>query len=148
MDFETVQDHLVEYLKLPFNGVTIPNVFEVAVPPGFILPMDHGVHLPYALISFGGQSPVAMRNQGITTTRDDLKWTSVAVEAIGNSPRDVRYVTRIVRGLLEGYKPDASWGELQEQLAGDYTVLKPEYELWPVRYATGIVFNTNANAVT
>jgi hypothetical protein len=50
--------------------------------------------------------------------------------------------------LLEGWGPDESWGELEEKLAGDYTVYKPEYNLWPVRYATGIFFNTFANAAT
>lgn len=148
MDFEDVQDSLVERLKTQtYKGMYIPNVFEVSVPAGFILPKDNGAELPYALISFGGMSPVAIRNKGILSSTEDLKWTAVAVEAVGTSPRDVRLVTKIVRGLFEGYSPDPSWGELEEQLAGDYTVLQPDSDLNPVRYATGIVFNTNTNAV-
>lgn len=149
MEFEDVQDLITERVRnTAWKGMKIPNVFEVAIPTGFVLPKQNGAHLPYALISFGGMSPVALRNKGITSSRDDLKWTAVAFEAVGNSPADVRKVTKIIRGLIEGFNPDPSWGELEEQLAGDYTVLEPDYDLWPVRYATGIVFNTNANAVT
>lgn len=148
MDFEDVQDSLVERLRTQsYNGWKIPNVFEVSVPAGFILPKSNDVELPYALISFGGMSPVAVRNKGIQSSTEDLKWTAVAVEAIGTSPRDVRKVTKIIRGLFEGHSPDPSWGELEEQLAGDYTVLQPDADLSPVRYATGIVFNTHTNAV-
>lgn len=148
MEFEDVQDLLIERLREgTYAGMKIPNVFEVSVPAGFMLPKVNGAELPYALISFGGMSPVANRNKGINSTRDDLKWTAVAVEAVGTSPKDVRKVTKIVRGLFEGYSPDPSWGELEEQLAGDYTVLQPDADLSPVRYATGIVFNTNTNAV-
>lgn len=148
MEFEDVQDLLVERLKTQsYKGNKIPNVFEVAVPAGLILPKVNGVELPYVIISFGGQSPMALRNKGIVSSSEDLKWTAVAVEAIATSPRDVRMVTKIVRGLFEGFSPDPSWGELEEQLAGDYTVLKPDADLSPVRFATGIVFNTNTNAV-
>lgn len=145
MEFEDIQDSIIERLR----NSDIPNVFEVSVPAGFKLPRQNGSILPYVLISFGGLTPVAGRNKGITSVADDIKWTAVAVECVGNSPSDVRKVTKIVRRLLgNGYIPDPSWGELEEQLAGDYTIQQPDADLQPVRYATGLIFNTNANAVT
>lgn len=147
MDFEDVQEILIDRLKNEsYKGMKIPSVFEVSVPAGLILPKANGAELPYALISFGGQSPVAQRNKGIVSTTEDVKWTAVAVEAIATNPADVRQVTKIVRGLFEGFSPHPSWGELEEQLAGDYTVLQPDADLAPVRFATGIVFNTLSNA--
>lgn len=145
MELEDVQDKILQRLR----ETDIPNVFEVSVPAGFVLPKQYGVILPYALVSFGGLTPVAGRQKGITSVADDIKWTAVAVECVGNSPSDVRKVTKIVRATLgKGYIPDESWGELEEQLAGDYTIQQPDADLAPVRYATGIIFNTNANAVT
>ena len=141
MDFFDTQEHILERLR----ATDIPNVFEVGVPPGLILPTRQGYHLPYLLVSFGGLSPVAMRNQGIESSKWDLKWTNVAIECVGASQRDTRRVSAIVRERLEGYIPDPSWSELTETLSGDYAVKVPEYDLWPVRYATGIVFNGYAN---
>ena len=144
MDFEDVQDLILARLK----ASDIPNVWEGAVPAGPALPSNFGSRLPYAIVSFGGKSPVSESAQGIVTSAYDLKWSSVAVECVASSPKDVRKVTKIVRGLLEGFIPDESWGQLSERLSGDYQVLKPDYEPWPVRHATGVVFNANVNATT
>ena len=141
--FEEVQDDLIDLLK----STDIPSVWEETIPVGVELPKQGGVYLPYALISFGGQSPVARRNQGITSSAKDLKWTSVALECVGASPRDKRTVVGIVRDVLEGYSPDPSWGHLEEQLSDSYTVKVPDFTLWPVRFATGIVFNAQTGAV-
>lgn len=142
LTFLEAQEALIDRLK----ASTIPNVFEGVVPPGFTLPQQNGAHLPYATISFGGKTPVALRNQGIDTSKNDLKRTSVAVECIGDSPRDVRRVAEIVRETFEGYIVDESWSELTELLAGDYTMYAPDYDLWPVRFATGIHYTAYANA--
>lgn len=142
LTFAEAQEKILALLK----ASDIPSVFDGPVPPGHHLPRVGLAHLPYACVSFGGMSPVAQRSQGITTSRDDLKWTALSVECIGESPRDVRKVTAIVRDLLEGYSPDETWGELSETLAGDYSVRAPDSDLWPVRHATGIFFNTYANA--
>jgi len=144
MTFAEAQQAIMDRLA----ASPIPNVFEGAVPPGFVLPSENNAHLPYVCISFGGKSPVALSNQGITSSRDHLKRTTVTVECIGDSPRDVRRVTEIVRDLLEGYIVDDSWGELSELLAGDYTMYQPDYELWPVRYATGIHYSAYTNAAS
>jgi len=144
MTFTEAQDALIARLK----DSAIPNVFEANVPAGFILPQENNAHLPYACVSFGGKSPLAARNTGIVGTKADMKRTSVAVECIGDSPRDVRRITEIVRDLFEGYEVDESWSELTETLAGDYTMYLPDYGLWPVRYATGIHFGAMTNAVT
>ena len=90
---EDVQDSILEFLR----DSDIPNVWEETVPVGVELPKSKNVYLPYALVSFGGQSPVAEWMQGITSSAHDLKWTSIAVECVGQSPRDKRTVAGIVR---------------------------------------------------
>lgn len=137
-----VQDSIIAYLR----DSDIPNVWEETIPVGVELPKQNDVYLPYVLISFGGQAPVAQWQQGITSSAHDLKWTSVGIECVGQSPRDKRTVAEIVRAKLEGYIPDSSWGQLREQLSDSYTVKAPDFTLWPVRFATGIVFNTQDNA--
>ena len=139
---EEVQNSIIEYLR----DSDIPNVWEETVPVGVVVPQQNGVYLPYVLISFGGQAPVAQWQQGITSSADDLKWTSIGIECIAQSPKDKRVVAAIVRRKLEGYIPDIGWGQLREQLSDSYTVKVPDFDLWPVRYATGIVFNTQDNA--
>lgn len=142
LSVEQVQDQILEQLKS--TGIQI---WEETVPAGVKLKTQNNRHLPYVLISFGGQSPVAMWQQGITSSAQDLKWTSVGTECVGETPRDRRAISAIVRKTLEGYIPDAGWGQLREQLSDSYTVKVPEFALWPVRYATGIVFNTQVNAI-
>lgn len=144
ISFLAAQEALIALLKT----TTIPNVFEAVVPPGFVLPKENGAHLPYVCVSFGGKTPVALRNQGIDTSKNHLKRTAMTVECIGDSPRDVRRAAEIVRDTIEGYVVDESWSELTELLAGDYTMYAPDYDLWPVRYATGIHYTAFANAVT
>jgi hypothetical protein len=144
ISFGDAQDIILARLK----ASAIPNVFEAAVPAGFILPTQNNAHLPYVCMSFGGKSPVAARSGGITSSRDDIKRTSITVECIGDSPHDVRKVTEIVRDTLEGFIVDESWGELSETLAGDYAMYAPDYALWPIRFATGIFYYAFTNATT
>lgn len=119
----------------------VPNVWEQVVPAGVELPTQNGRVLPYVLIGFGGQAPVAMRNQGITSSRDDLKVTSISIEAVGASPGDARRVENIVRDQLEGYDVGPGWGELREQLSDSYTVRVPDSQLFPVRFVRAAVWN-------
>lgn len=144
LSFLEAQEALIARLK----ATAIPNVFEGAVPAGFHLPSENGSHFPYACISFGGKTPVAQGAQSIDTSANHLKRTAVTVECIGDSPGDVRRVAEIVRGVFEGYVVDESWSELTELLAGDYTMYAPDYDLWPIRNATGIHYTAFANATT
>ena len=136
------RDALIARLK----SFDIPNVWEQTVPAGTKMPKENGVYLPYAVISFGGLSPVAQPMQGITSSRDDLKWTSVAVESIGATPRIARQLETIVRDAFEGYEPAPGWGQLREQLSDSYTVKVPDMDLWPVRYVRAMVFNAQTGA--
>jgi hypothetical protein len=144
-DLEDVQDRVFERIKALGAEMKF-EVFEVSIPVGYELTEKFGQQNPYVLVSFGGQSEVASYNQGITSTVDNLKWTSVALEIVSNSPSTCRRIGGLIRKSLEGYSPDDSWGQLVEQLSGDYSVRNPEYDLWPVRQARGMVFNTNSNA--
>lgn len=141
---EEDQDAILDRLR-----TVIPSVFESAIPDGYQLPLieNQTYFKPYAIVTFGGQSPVAMRNQSIGTSADDLKWTAVAIEVVAHTPRTARYHVAEVRKLLEGYAPSDNWGELSEILSSGYGVNVPDHDLWPVRYIQGIVFNTNVNAV-
>lgn len=147
MDFEDVQELIIQRLAQA-AAVNKFSWFEVDVPLGISLPSENGSRWPYVLISFGGKSPVAESNQSIAGTLYDLKWTSIAFEVVAESPSDMRKVLKIIRRLYEGFSPDPSWGEFVERLSGDYTVLKPDSDLLPVRYSTGIVFNTNVDVVS
>jgi len=139
---DETRDELTDLLK----AAGIPNVFEQTVPTGFELPSEKGVYLPYAVISFGGLSPVAQAMQGITSSRDDLKWTSIAVESVGATPAMARRVESIVRDTFEGLEPAPGWGQLREQLSDSYTVKVPDMDLWPVRFVRAMVFNTQVGA--
>lgn len=137
-----VQNSLIERLL----DAGVPNVWEGTVPAGIELPKQNGVYLPYAVVTFGGHSPVAQAMQGITSSADDLKWTSVAVEVVAPTPAMARQVEEIVRAQFEGYIPDPRWGQLREQLSDSYTVKVPDFELWPVRFVRASVYNTQLNA--
>jgi hypothetical protein len=142
---EDVQDTILARIKT-LGAEKKFGVFETAIPLGYEATERFGQHEPYVLIGFGGQSSVSEDLQGITGTVDDLKWTSVAAEVVSNSPSTSRRIAGIIRTSLEGYVPDERWGQLVEQMSGDYTVKNPEYDLWPVRFARGMVFTTNSNA--
>lgn len=120
-------------------------IWEETIPANTKPAQQLGRMVPYILISFGGQSPVAQPFQGITSSRDDLKWTSIGTECVGETPADRRAISRVVRETLEGLVPAPGWGQLREQLSDSYTVKAPEHSLWPVRFATGIVFNTQVD---
>jgi hypothetical protein len=124
----------------------VPQVFEASLPAGTKHLEENTSIEPYALVSFGGRAPVSNADMGITSSADDLKWTTIAVEVWGESPRTVRRLAAIVRSVLEGYVISPDWGQLQEVLSGDYTVKKPDYDLSPIRFSTGIIFNTMTNA--
>lgn len=141
LSFEDAQEALMDRLK----ATDIPNVFEADVPPGFILPTQNNAHLPYVCISFGGMAPIAGHSLGITGSRQDLKRTSVIVQCFGDSPKDVRTISRIVREQFEGYEVDATWGQLSETVASDYRMWAPDHTMWPVRYVTGIYYNALVN---
>lgn len=140
-----VQDSILEYLRA---DTRIPNVWEEIVPAGVEVPKENDVFLPYVLVSFGGQAPVRQDQQGICSSALDLKWTSVGIECIGQYPKHKRDLAGVIREKLEGYIPGIGWGQLREQLSDSYTVKVPDFSLWPVRFATGIVFNTHDNAAT
>lgn len=140
--FMQIQDGLIERLR----ATDIPNVWEGTVPAGVTLPEVNGVHLPYVIVTFSGKSPVRDSYKGIASSKNDLKSSSIAVLCVGDSLHDCRMVADLVRESLEGYQPDPDWGELTEQLSGDYTVRVPDANTWPVRNALEIVFNTNINA--
>jgi hypothetical protein len=145
MNLEEVQD--VVFNRVAALGVEQKfGVFEGSIPLGYELTKQFGQQNPYVIVSFGGQGEVQMGYQGITGTRDNLKTTSVAVECVSNAPRTSRVLAGLIRDSLDGFCPDESWGQLVEQLSGEYSVRNVDYDLWPVRFARGILFEANSNA--
>jgi hypothetical protein len=140
--FMQIQDGLLD--RLQASG--IPQVWEGTIPAGVTLKRINGIHLPYAIVTFGGISPVRDSYKGIASSKYDIKSSSIAVLCVGDSLHDARMVADIVRESLEGYQPDPDWGELTEQLSGSYTVRVPDANTWPLRNAIELVFNTNVNA--
>jgi len=145
LNFTEAHDAILAHLR----DSDIPNVFDTTVPAGFELPRQNNTYLPYVLVSFSGKAQTTTTTAGITGSRDNLKNTLVAVECVGASPGDARRVADVARDKLDGYIVDESWSELSESLAGgDYKVTASESDLWPVRFATGMVFTALTNAVT
>lgn len=143
-DFTEAQDTILARLEAR-GAVDKFDVFEDSVPVGHKFE-TYGPRTPYVTVTFGGKAQVQFSQQGITGTRDNMKNTSVGIEVVAVGPRAVRLIADAVRDELEGYTPSSRWGELGERLAGSYTVLKPESEVWPVRYASSVMFSATADA--
>jgi hypothetical protein len=145
MNLEEAQDAVIERVKAVGAQYKF-DVFEGSIPLGYELTKQFGQQNPYVIVTFGGQGEVQRGHQGITGTRDNLRITSVAVECVSNAPKTSRVLVGLIRDSLDGFSPDESWGQLVEQLSGEYSVRNVDYDLWPVRFARGILFEANSNA--
>lgn len=147
MNYEDIQQVLVDKLTT-LGEATKFDTYEVDVPVGTVRQYEDQASPPYVLIDFGqkGQQPVGA--QGITGTRDDMKYTSVVFEVVANNPKTVRQILRIVRNEFEGFSPDPTWGELVERIASPLYDRQPSMggELYPPRYARTIAYVIDVDA--
>lgn len=124
------------------------DAYEVDVPVGTDRPNVEHNTVPYVLIDFGGKGQQGYEDQGITGTRDNLKWTSVVFDIVANNPQVVRRICSIIRDNFEGYSPDPRWGEFVERVASPLHDRQPSSggEFYPPRYARSIGYVVDVDA--
>jgi hypothetical protein len=146
-NYEDIQQALVDKLGVLAATNTF-DAYEVDVPIGTSRPYDARATLPYVLIDFGGKGAQSVGDQGITGTRDNMKWSSVVFEVVANNPATVRTLLRIVRDAFEGYSPDPRWGQLVERVASPLYDRQPSMggELYPARYSRTIAYVVDVDA--
>lgn len=116
------------------------DIYDGAVPSGEQLKAHNGRYWPYVVYGFGGKTQAANRMQGIGSSRDDVKWTSLVFYCVGDSPLTVRRLKDVLRTEFEGYTPVDGWGEFTEVLTGDFGISKPDPDLIPLRFGETMSF--------
>ncbi len=116
------------------------SVYDGAIPTGDMLVQKNGRYWPYVVFGFGGKSEAANRMQGITSSAEDVKWTSLVFYCVGDTPKTVRRLKDVVRTEFEGYVPGDGWGQFKEILTGDFGISKPDPDLTPLRFGEPLVF--------
>jgi hypothetical protein len=147
MSFEDIQQSIIDKLKALGDAQKF-DVYEVDIPVGSDRPdVEHAV-VPYILIDFGGKGQQSAYNQGITGTRNDMKWTSVVMEAVANDPGIIRKLMGIIRDNFEGYIADPTWGEFIERVSSPvYSPVRPQGgQFYPPRYARTITYVVDVDA--
>ena len=139
--FLEAQEHIIEKLETLAEAAQF-DTYDGAIPTGASLRKTGERYWPYVVYGFGGKSDVARRQQGITSSRDDLKQTAVVFYCVGDSPRTVRRLKNLIRDEFEGYVISDTWGQLTEKLSGDYGISKPDPDLIPLRFGESLVFGT------
>lgn len=123
------------------------DAFDTQIPTGYRTQYENKAPLPYVLMDFGDKAQAELTSQGITGTRDDMKWTTVIFEVVAPASDTMRQIKSIVRNSFEGWVPTAGWGELVERYNARYALNEPEgTEFWPARYASGLVYVADIDA--
>lgn len=145
MDFEALQEVIVAKI----NALAAEKkfeAFETALPPGFDKQYENLSPTPYILYEFGGKDS-AGDYITITGTRDSLKWSSIAFEAVAPDPASRRRLGNVIRKAFTGYSPGVEWGELVERHSAKYKIDQPfNAEFWPPRFAEFIAFVVDVDA--
>lgn len=116
------------------------SAYDGSLPTGDMLKSTNGRYWPYVVFALGGKTEAAMRMQGISSSRDDVKWSSLVFYCVGDTPSTVRKLKDLIRGEFEGYIHADGWGELTEVLSGDFGISKPDPDLIPLRYGEPLAF--------
>lgn len=139
--FLEVQDEMIEIIK----QMGVDNKFSTydgSIPSGEHLYSTNGRYWPYVVYGFGGKTQAAGRMQGIGSSRDDVKWTSLVLYCVGDTPATVRRLKDVMRNRFEGYTPRIGWGEYTEVLTGDFGISKPDPDLVPLRFGETLAFKS------
>lgn len=139
-EFIDVQDQLTQ--RIIDLGVTNKfSTYDGAVPSGETLKSTNGRYWPYVIYGFGGKTQAANRYRGITSTKEDVKWSSLVFFCVGDTGRTVRRLKDVLRTEFEGLVPALGWGEFTEVLTGDFGLSKPDPDLIPLRYGETMAFS-------
>lgn len=139
-EFLDVQEELTNKIK----QLGIDNKFgtyDGAIPSGDELKSTNGRYWPYVVFGFGGKTAAANRQRGITSSAEDVKWTSMVFYCVGDTNLTVRRLKDVLRTEFEGYVPRLGWGEFTEVLTGDFALSKPDPDLIPLRFGETMSFS-------
>ena len=136
-----VQEQLAQKVK-DLGESMLFQVFDGAVPSGETLKATNGRYWPYVVFALGGKSEAARRMQGITSSADDVKITSLVFFCVADTASTVRRLKDVLREEFEGYEPTVGWGQFTEVLSGDFGISKPDPDLIPLRYGETISFKS------
>lgn len=139
-DFLKVQNEMIERIKA--LGVAMKfGTYDGAIPSGGELKSTNGRYWPYIIYGFGGKSEVANRYRGITSSAEDLKWSSMVFYCVADDNATIRKLKDVLRKEFEGYVPAIGWGQFTEVLTGDFGISKPDPDLIPLRYGETMAFS-------
>lgn len=144
-DFLDGQNRLIEKLTTLGNTMKF-DTFDGAVPSGDTLKSRNGRYWPYVVYGLGGKTEAANRMQGIVSSRQDVKWTSLVLYCVGDTPATVRKLKDLLRDNFEGYSAGVGWGEFTEVLTGDFGISKPDPDLIPLRFGETMAFKALTDA--
>ena len=144
-DFLDVQNQLIT--KIKNLGTTQKfGTYDGAIPSGDELKSTNGRYWPYVVFAFGGKTQVANRIKGITSSAEDVKWSSMIFYCVGDTNATVRKLKDLLRTEFEGYIPASGWGEFTEVLTGDFGISKPDPDLIPLRFGETLAFKIMTDA--
>lgn len=144
-EFLTVQSSIIADIKA--LGVMYKfSTYDGAIPTGTELKSTNGRYWPYVVYGFGGKSEAANRQRGITSSAEDVKWSSMVFYCVGDTPSTVRKLKDILRTEFEGMVPGPGWGEFTEVLTGDFGISKPDPDLIPLRFGETMAFSIMTDA--
>lgn len=146
MSFDTGIENILARAKA-LGAENTFDVFDTHIPAGYLTQYQNKAPLPYVLVDFGDKSEQPQSNQGITGTRDDMKWTVVMFEVVSPAPDTNRTLKAILRDSFEGWVPDQGWGEMVERYYARYSVQEPEgTEFWPARFTSVLSYVADIDA--
>lgn len=140
-EFLDVQDAIVARIKA-LGAAKKFSTFDGAIPTGEQLKTVNGRYWPYVVYGLGGKTEAANRHQGITSSKEDVKWTSLVFFCVGDTAGTVRRLKDVLREEFEGYIPALGWGQYTEVLTGDFGISKPDPDLIPLRFGEVISFKS------
>lgn len=138
-DFTSVQEQILDDIETLGEAYKF-SVYDGAVPTGDELKSTNGKYWPYVVVGFGGKTEVSFQMQGIVSSADDVKWTSLIFFVVGDTPKTVRRLKHLIRKQFEGRVASTGWGQFVEVLTGDFGISKPDPDLTPLRFGETLAF--------
>ncbi len=144
-EFLDVQNELINRIKA-LGALKKFSTYDGAIPSGDELKSINGRYWPYIVYAFGGKTQAANRHRGISSSAEDVKWSSMIFYCVGDTNNTVRQLKDILRTEFEGYVPRPGWGEFTEVLTGDFGISKPDPDLIPLRFGETLAFSIMTDA--
>lgn len=145
------RNEIMELLKLeasePPGRIVGVTVFRGAITEGERVPTDeNGLVIPYIAVVFGGRGPVAQRQQGIGSTRHDLRRFMFGIEVYARDENELDDLSDRVEDILEG-REFTNTGPVTAGNSG--TIQNPaDVKQNHAREGRGLLFSCFTNTVT